>query len=783
MTQMSGVIVCLSYILGLLLTAVPGGGAGILGLGIIGAVFFRRVYRSWWLSSQRQKATGATKTLANSWQNTPDPRVWIVAGLVGLLATFYFQWRVPQPEVKDVSKFVVDGNKSHQEQLVIVRGEVASHPRMTRSHKGQFWLKVTQLDEVKNEEGQVPKKGVSGKLYVTVPILQATGLYSGQQIQVTGVLYQPKAASNPGGFDFQKYLQQEGTFAGLAGQQVSVVDEERPWGWWQVREIIVRSQVRFLGVPEGPLVSAMVLGSKAVDLPYDVRDLFVKAGLAHALAASGFQTSLILGVILQLTKRAKKVTQISLGVLSLITFLCLTGFQPAVLRAVIMGFAALVGLALERRIQQLGSLLLAATILLIVNPLWIWDLGFQLSFLATLGLVTTVSPITKRLDWIPPLLASAIAVPLAATIWTLPLQLLTFGVVPTYSLPLNIISTPLISFISLGGMVSALASLILPSAGSTLASFLYYPTHWLIQLVDFFGSLPGNAVVVGSIATWQMLTIYSLIILSWLVKWWQKRWFLAGFISIVVVLIPFWHSANNLLRITLLATRTEPVLVVQVRGNNTLINSGDEGTGRFTVLPFLQQQGINQIDWAIASKFPGTESNGWLNILQNINIQNFYHAVNSLDNELETQIIQKELQNRQGSYQPLTIKQAVEVGSTMVEVINDQLPILKLQIFDQTWLFVGRVQGQEIAELLKTGDLFSPQVLWCPPESLLDLVVALKPQVAIAPSGDLDAKTLSALDKAQTQIFLTGRDGAIQWTPEGNFETFMESTENQSSFF
>ena len=94
---------------------------------------------------------------------------------------------------------------------MIVRGEVESNPRLTRSQRGQFWLEATQLDEVKNDKGpaDIPK-GVTGKLYVTVPILQATGLYPGQQIAVTGILYKPKAASNPGGFDFQKYLKQEG---------------------------------------------------------------------------------------------------------------------------------------------------------------------------------------------------------------------------------------------------------------------------------------------------------------------------------------------------------------------------------------------------------------------------------------------------------------------------------------------------------------------------------------------------------------------------------------------
>ena len=506
MIQTSGVFICLGFILGLLLTGVPGGGFWVLGFGVVGAVLFgrRRLGR---FAQKSENAGGKTEGVSNIWQNAPHPRIWLVAGLVGLLATFYFQWRSPQPNENDISTFIASENNGNQQQLVIVRGEVASNPRLTRSQRGQFVLAATQLDEVKNETGPVDvSKGVTGKLYVTVPILQATGLYPGQQIAVTGVLYKPRTASNPGAFDFQKFLQQQGIFAGLTGRQINVLDQydERKWGWWQVRQRIVRSQVRWLGVPAGPLVSAMVLGSRAVDLPYDIRDLFVKAGLAHTLAASGFHVSLVLGLILQLTRRASKGTQFTFGCLALIIFLSLTGFQPSVLRAVIMGFAALVGLLLNRKVKQFGSLLLAATILLLINPLWIWDLGFELSFLATLGLIVTVPALVKRLDWLPLAIASLIAVPLAATIWTLPVQLYVFGVMPAYGVLLNIISTPLIATISIGGIISAIAALVWPAGGSALAGVLYFPTDWLIKLVEAFSNLPGNSLSLGSIATWQL---------------------------------------------------------------------------------------------------------------------------------------------------------------------------------------------------------------------------------------------------------------------------------------
>jgi competence protein ComEC len=784
MIQTSGVIICLGYILGLLFTAIPHGGFWVLSLGVLGAIFCgrQRSYVSNPLHLHKKENSQAKAKTAPPLPQTTS-RIWLVAGVIGLLASFYLQLRVPTPETNDISKFVPLENSNNQEQLFIVRGQVLSTPRMTRSQRGQLWLQAAQLDEIKNDNGSAnTSKGVSGKLYITLPLLQVTGLHPSQQIAVTGILYKPKPPSNPGAFDFQKFLQQEGAFAGLSGQRVNILDQGNDWGWWKIRQRIVRSQVRSLGIPEGPLVSAMVLGSKVVDLPYETRDQFVQVGLAHALAASGFQTSLILGVVLGLTSKTKKGTQITLGSIALILFLTLTGVQPSVLRAVIMGFAALIGIGLRRKVKQLGSLLVAAVLLLLFNPLWIWDLGFQLSFLATLGLIVTASPITKRLEWLPPMIASSIAIPLAASIWTLPLLLYVFNVVGVYTLPVNILSTSLISVISIGGMISALISLIIPDIGSALANCLYYPTHWLLQLVNFFTSLPGSTVAVGSLSVGQMLVIYMLILLAWLVGWWQKRWWFAGILAFCLLFIPILNSANSLFRVTVLASGEEPILVIQDKGKVTLINSGDESDGRFTILPFLQQQGINKINWAIASNFLKNSNTGWLEVLQRLPIRVFYDYSSTSESYTINQAIQKKVQKNRGTYQPLSVGQGISTGSTVAQLINKELPVLRLQILGQNWLIMGEVKTNELRQLLQTGSLPRIQILCCPSQSLEELIPVLQPQVVILTTrSNLDKKTLSKLNQSQTKIFFTSKDGAIQWTPNKRFETFIQAVENQTS--
>jgi competence protein ComEC len=175
-----------------------------------------------------------------------------------------------------------------------------------------------------------------------------------------------------------------------------------------------------------------------------------------------------------------------------------------------MGMAVLIALRSDRHINPLNSLLIAGTLLLIINPVWIWDIGFQLSFLATLGLIVTVEPLQKKLDWLPPTIADLMTVPLAASIWTLPIQLYAFKVFPLYSLPANILTSPLISLISIGGTIGALVGSIIPIAGSAISWSLYWPTQLLIGIVDLFNHFPGTSFAVGQIATWQLLALYGL---------------------------------------------------------------------------------------------------------------------------------------------------------------------------------------------------------------------------------------------------------------------------------
>ncbi len=490
-----------AYILGLLVTGITDLSLG--SVSIAGGVTF---------------ALGAVMgvVVPRHWRMGPTQRQWWIAGLIAWMAANYCLWTTPHPAENDVSRFV-----SQQEQWVI--GKVLEMPRTTRHNKGQFLFEAQSLSKRTNWD-RVSREPVSGKLYVTAHLKPSKLLYPGEAVELKGFIEEiekPKKSEKAG---FSGYLAKRGCFAKFRTKWVEFLPEQKPprWAVWKLRQRIVAAQGRWLGEPAGDLLSAMTLGRKAVDLPFGVKDSFVNAGLAHTLAASGFHVSLILGLVLGLLRSQLPRTKAIAGVLTLLMYVGLTGLQPSVVRASVMGLGALIGLASEQKVKPLGCLLTAANLILLWNPQWIWDAGFELSAVATLGLILTVPWLMARMEWLPTSMATLLAVPIAAYFWTIPLQLYYFESVPPYGVLLNSIATPLVVITSVGGFVSAAAAMVWPTLGSAIAFVFYYPIHILIWLVEQFNQLPGSSFEFEGFGPLAVIVSYSIYaaVCTWI---WRKE--------------------------------------------------------------------------------------------------------------------------------------------------------------------------------------------------------------------------------------------------------------------
>ncbi|MCA2709865.1 MAG: ComEC/Rec2 family competence protein [Microcystis sp. M015S2] len=667
-----------------------------------------------------------TTFIRRFWWQSPPKKTWLIAGLIAIFAVVYLEIRTPYPSANDISHLL----KNNVVNSIKITGSIISELRLNRRENLQFWLEVKEFS-LRN----LPTEKSEGKLYVTLPNLAENQVYPGQEITVKGLLYRPRRANNPNAFDFANYLALRGAFAGLKGE--IIIDKKSPtWGVWQIRQRIVEAQIQGLGQEKGTLLSSITLGRQAVNLPAKITDLFIKTGLAHILAASGFHVAILLGFVLTITRNLSPKQQFIIALTILIIYGTLTGLQPSVLRAILMGIGALIGLLYNRQVNSLGSLLLAATILLLWQPLWIWDLGFQLSFLATLGLIITVPLLKNKIDYFPNLIAEPIAISLAATLWTMPLLMFTFNSIALYNIPINIITTPLVTLISLGGVFTAFLGLIYPPLGSISASILYYPLELLLQITNFFSLLPFSTYSTGKLSLGVMLIIYICLTLICFNLWFRQRWHLIGLFILAVILIPIIYQHFTLTQVTVLATKSQPVIIIQNRGNTLLINGEEPATARYTVLPFLRQEGINQIQGAITVN----NSAQFSTISEDIPIQKTLN---------------------------LSRLEKFNLGEITGQLIEKNL--FKFQVKNQSWLWI--VNPKIPANL---SQKLNPLVLlWQGSNLDKQWLEFIRPQTAIAVTNNLSRNARNQLRKAGIKTYWTGRDGAIQWTAKNGFQPFL----------
>lgn len=740
MFKISGIIISLSFIIGLLST------------GISSHPIHQFSIRDWvgFFIGVTTLTAIATIFIPRFWLFGPKRTIWIVSGIIILLAVGYFHLRLPSQNINDIGHQLEQFNSKFSPP-VEVTGKILTNPRLNRNNKTRFIFKAETftLDSKTTEN-------VTGKIYVTLPVLQSTGLYPSQKVTLTGKLYKPFSPLNPGAFDFKTYLLRQGIFAGFTADKAQINQEGNPLGWglWQLRTKIVRTHVRWLKVPQGTFVSSTVLGRRSVDLLYKIQDTFIKVGLIHVLAVSGFHIGLWLSAVLSVFKRFSDKNKLVIGISSLMIYGFLTGFYPSVLRATFMGIAVLIGIVKKQKVDSLGALLLVATILLLINPLWIWDLGFQLSFLATFGLIVTLPFMIANLDFLPPNIASIIAVPIAAFIWVAPLLSYSFNTLAVYSIPANIIATPFIIIISLGGMISALIGLIFPLVGSGIAYLLFYPTSILLKIVEFIANLPGNSLATGKISKITLILCYTIFLAIWLIPWFQKRWQLISLFLLTIIIFPIIWNSTHLTQITVLATKKEPVILIQDKGKTTLINIENSDTFNYNILPLLATQSINKIDTFILLH-PNDNNLKSLNLMLNeIKINKIYIPVNEQKKEVD-------------NYDELKLNETLTMKDIKLKLISNNPPILEVDILGKKWLLLQDRLNPKLSPNLSGNILLSSSVNIN--KINLDKI---KPEKTIIFGNKINQVIEKEVIKHPLKYYLINQKGAMQWTQKKGFQTY-----------
>jgi len=430
-------------------------------------------------------------------------------------------------------------------------------------------------------------------------------LRQGWRLQVEGQLRRPRRAPHPLLAGPAERLARQGSWTRLEVQALRVLARP-PTPIADLRRRLAGRLIAAAGPERGGLLAALVLGSAVVPLPAELREAFRASGLSHALAASGFHLTVLLGAVMVLARPLGRPGRLLLAGGAMLLFLLLAGPQPSVVRAVLTSTFALMALETGRRGRPLGLLALAVVLMLALRPDWLLDVGFQLSVASTAGLIVSAAPLEQALlarlpaRLAPRRWAPELAVVLAATLWTLPLQLLHFGAVPAYAIPANLLAAPLLAPLTLGAMVLAVVGLALPALLPLLLPPVALLAGLLLALARAVAALPMAQWQTGRPEPWLVLLL-ALALLAIVVPDPGPR--RRGLALALVVLATCVHlgqlRADQLLLVHQAGGSGRSVLIARHQGRAALIGTAADGGVCRQARRLATGLGIGRFDWLL----------------------------------------------------------------------------------------------------------------------------------------------------------------------------------------
>ena len=286
-----------------------------------------------------------------------------------------------------------------------------------------------------------------------------------------------------------------------------------------VRRWLLDGLVRTVPEPEASLGAGILLGVRAGMDPA-IRDAFAVAGLSHVVAISGWNVAIVVALIAAATHRLRArfgphVPGV-VAVMAVVAYVALVGASPAVVRAALMAVALLFARLGGSPAHAASALMGAVLVMVLVNPGALWDVGFQLSALATGGLILLAAPLEARLGRWPAWIRTPVALTVAAQAATLPVLLATFEQVSLVAPLANVIVVPLIPAVMagaaaasvIGGLAAAVPAPLASDAGTWLAGgAAWLPLRGLIATGTAAAALPLAAIPLAG-APWFTATWY-----------------------------------------------------------------------------------------------------------------------------------------------------------------------------------------------------------------------------------------------------------------------------------
>lgn len=407
----------------------------------------------------------------------------------------------------------------------VLTGVVASEPDV-RETSVRIYMKVTELltgTSTTQSTTAVPAVGI----LVVAPA--HTDVAYGDTVRAEGELGLPESFDTTLGrqFDYPMYLAKDGIVYVLSFAQIESTGENHG-NIFQAAAIRVKHEFlkglqAALPEPEAGLAGGITVGDKR-SIGKELTNTFIAVSLVHIVVLSGYNITIVINAIRRMLQFLPRLFQYGGIAFSVLFIVLMTGGAPSATRAAAMSLIAVFARATARTFIALRILGVVIFAMVVWNPMYlVYDPGFQLSVLATLGLILFTPPIAERIQWITDRfgLREIVASTLGTQLMVLPFLLYQNGLFSVFSLPANLFALIAMPYAMFASIIAAIAGMIAGSFALPIAVPALALLWYIIAVAKLFASLPFATLSIPAFGAWWMFAAYALIFgLLWYM---QKR--------------------------------------------------------------------------------------------------------------------------------------------------------------------------------------------------------------------------------------------------------------------
>ena len=541
----------------------------------------------------------------------------------------------------------------------------------------------------------------------------------GDSIFVKGTILKGRGIRNPGEFDYNKYLNDNGITAILniyKINEVKVINNSNNFVSNNIFDLrkSIDNQLRKISSKETyALLRGLILADRS-QINYLTRESFVKSGVIHVLAVSGLHVGFIALIFIFLFGRFNPVAKYLLTILGLLLFLVITGSPTSVTRAVIMAIFLIVGFLSTRNYNSINSLCLAALTILLINPSQLFSPGFQLSFSAVMSILL-IYPILKNLvpnKW-NNAFTNLLLISLAAQIGTLPFTIYYFHKISIIGILANLFVIPLISIILGTGIITLVISYI----SLWFASIFSYANKLFVYLlnesVNILSNFSFSYLEIHNYSLYDSIIYLTLIIgIITIIKFSNNNRFVISSVILLIINSVLYSSFDNksflkenLLNIYFIDVGQGDAFIIKFPNSKiALIDTGNKtkyfDNGERIIDPILKRFNIDKIDYAFLSHIDSDHYGGFKYLVKNYKINKFYKPP-LIEESVKDSLF--ELSLMKNNINKIYFKESsLVIGNCKIYVlqddekllnsnlnVNDKSGILKLVYGNTSFLFTG----------------------------------------------------------------------------------------------